>query len=84
MKGRWTERTEGRTASANGKGKSQTKRARGAVRREREAKQEELEGSCRVELPPWNTVLPLSTPHTQSSASQVIKWISCLVLSERT
>lgn len=44
MKGRWTERTEGRTASANGKGKSQTKRARGAVRRESEAKQEELEG----------------------------------------
>lgn len=44
MKGRWTERTEGRTASANGKGKSQMKRARGGVRKEREAEQEELEG----------------------------------------
>jgi len=44
MKGRWTERTEGRTVSANSKGKSLTKRARGGVRKEREAEQEELEG----------------------------------------
>lgn len=44
MKGRWAERTEGRTASANSKGKSLMKRARGGVRKEREAEQEELEG----------------------------------------
>jgi len=84
MKGRWTERTEGRTASANSKGKSLTKRARGGVRKEKEKQSKKNWRVLWGRAPSLKHSAFLSTPHTHSSASQVIKWISCLVLSERT
>ncbi len=82
MKGRWTERTEGRTASANVKGKS--RRGQEGLWEEKVRQSKKNWRVLQGRAPSLEHSPSLSTPHTQSSASQVIKWISCLVLSERT